>query len=122
MGNVSHVLNKYGRGLEKRKKKGGGMKMDKNINWNWILIEILLIFVIVCGLLATGFAYKINILANEPQWNARVCFEEYDDCWNVNFLEQQHFVDFCEKGNGWYQISSTTTCILNSETLSMVKP
>lgn len=66
--------------------------------------------------------FYLTTLEEQPQWNARICFEEYDDCWNVNFLEQQHFVDFCEKGNGWYQISSTTTCILNSETLSMVKP
>ena len=87
--------------------------MNKNINWNWVLIEILLIFVITCGLLATGFAYKIDVLAKEPQWNANLCIDNYNNCLSVDFYSQSDFVEYCKARNGLFVIDklNESTCI-----------
>lgn len=51
----------------------------------------------------------------EPDWNARICLQDYQDCHSVNFYSQDAFIAYCEAKNGWYQISSTTTCVEGKE-------
>ena len=88
------------------------MKEKKDINWNSVLIETLFVAMLLFGLLAVGFAYKSNFL-EEHSWSARVCFEDYNNCGDVEFSGQTEFIEFCNEENDWYQISSTTTCIKN---------
>ncbi len=73
----------------------------------WSLI--LLVFLI--GIIVGAFAMVIKVSNELPNWNARLCIQDYDTCHSVHFYSQSDFVAYCEARNGWYQISSTTTCI-----------
>ena len=69
----------------------------------WILI---IVAGIIFGILLGNPNYQ-----KEPSWHARLCLKDYNVCQSVNFYGQDDFIAYCEARNGWYQISSTTTCI-----------